>query len=126
MQWQTVTKYWLLSSLVVACATLPVSAKTCEGRMPHWTASNTVPTGTRLQPVNTVEVRADGRLEWNGKEVSEGDVRRFLTIIPTMTSSNITVLKARPTAKCAAVQRLRKTIEKALKCSATTCVEVNG
>ena len=126
MHWPNISKYWLLSPVMVACTTFSASANTCSGRIPHWTISKTVPTGTQLNPQNLIEIYADGRLEWNGTEVSEDQVREYLTLIPRMSSANVTVLKANPAVNCAVIQRLRKTMDETLTCSAAKCVEVDG
>ena len=98
----------------------------CGGPPQHWSALPIVPSNSHTQPVNVIEIEADGRLLWNGARIGEEQAREYLGILANLMPRPLLVLRVRPGADCAGVQRLRQMIDSKLKCDAESCGEFDG
>jgi biopolymer transport protein ExbD len=84
-----------------------------------------LPAQSREHPINVVSVESQGSLLWNGRPVSQAQVRRYLAIVKQMTS-NITVLKLEADAPDKIVAEIKDLMTQGLACTPVTCVEVRA
>jgi hypothetical protein len=120
----------LVSSLVAAAwlaGQMPIEShpQMCGGPLPNWSALPVVPPNSQARPRNVVEVKADGKLLWNGEPVLEEQVREYVALVAEI-SGTLTVLRVRHGANCADVKSLRQMIDSRLKCDAESCGEFDG
>jgi len=77
--------------------------------------------------VNRIAIEADGRISWNGAQVSRSTLRRYLTIIPQMRPHPATVLRVHPDADCETVGEVRNDMDEILRCAESrSCGEGEG
>ena len=95
----------------------------CPHPSAHWSAAAAVPADVRQLNILRLE---DGRLLWNGTDVSENHVRQYLGIVNSMHPQPLMVLIYGEHTSCESIERARSLIDEVLQCQPGQCLEVPG
>lgn len=113
-------------ALIITIALLATSASqtAASGPLPNWSLQTALP-GKLPQQSNRIYLSGN-RLLWNGDEVSEANIRTFLTVETQMSPQPLTILSYGPQVPRGRLQRTRQLIEDVLHCRPATCLEVTS
>jgi hypothetical protein len=109
--------------LLAMLATAP-SQTAASGPLPNWSLQAELP-GKLPQPSNRIYLSGN-RLLWNGAEVSEANIRTYLTVVTQMSPQPVTILSHGSQVVPGRLQHTRQLIDDALHCKPGTCVEVTA
>ena len=70
-----------------------------------------------LSVANQISVKDDGKIWWNGNEISAEQLNKYSSIIPQMNPTPFTILQIEKGTSCAVVRNVRKTIDDGAKCT---------
>ena len=76
-----------------------------------------------LTVTNVVRVRTEGRLLWNGAEVTKEKLLEYLSLMRRMNPTPLTILTADETASCRLVEEVRNEMEQRIGCKNGRCGE---
>jgi DNA-binding CsgD family transcriptional regulator len=108
--------------ILIAILATTSSRTAASGPLPNWSLQAALP-GKSLQQSNRIYLTGN-RLLWNGDEVSEENVRNFLTVETQMSPQPLTILTYGSKVPPGRIQRTRQLIEGVLHCKPATCLEV--
>lgn len=110
-----------LAIIIAMFATAP-SQTSASGPLPNWTLQTALP-GKFSQQSNRIYL-AGNRLLWNGAEVSEANIRTYLTVVTRMNPQPVTILSYGLHVPAGRVEHTRQLIDDMLHCKPATCLEV--
>ena len=79
-----------------------------------------------LAITNQISVKRDGKIRWNGKEISTAQLRDYSSQVPQLNPTPFTILEIENGASCALVRQVRETLNERAKCPDSGCGEGDG
>lgn len=108
--------------IVIAVLATAPSQTAASGPLPNWTLQAALP--PKLSQQSNRIYLSGNRLLWNGDEVSEDNIRQFLSVETQMSPQPLTILTYGAQVPPGRTQRIRQLIDGVLRCKPTTCLEV--
>jgi DNA-binding CsgD family transcriptional regulator len=113
----------LLVVVIGMLATTP-SETAASGPLPNWSLQAALP-GKLSRQSNRIYLSGN-RLLWNGEEVSEANIRTFLSVETQMNPQPLTILSYGSQVPGGRIQRTHQLIDGVLHCKPATCLEVTN
>jgi hypothetical protein len=115
---------FVLAALALGCATQSIASSN-RGPVANWSTATAVPERGSEQ-MNILRLDGD-RILWNGKEISQSNVRAFLGVTANgMSPQPLLVLSHSARTPRERVQRARLLVDRAVRCSPGKCLEVTA
>jgi hypothetical protein len=111
----------ILCALLAGCGSKDTYPAQCGVPFPGW--RRPIDGYSVLAISNHVRLTRDGKILWNGKQISPQKLSDYSSILPQMNPIPFTILQIDDGANCSVVREVRQTINERAKCSDGRCGE---